>query len=188
MTRSDCDICGGSGSIRLPVRAKMSARYSDYNSSIEPTQSSRTYACPECGPSIDQERIALLYTKQDVSAHPSYMNDDRYHEAMLRDAAHCFVDMLLRDGYIKQERGSVDTDKMVYEIRSTLGVVSPSVVASMEARIAERQGEVAVEVANEAMRLINHWGSHYGTTTLSKVEACRFVQEAVRSIANPNRH
>lgn len=145
-------------------------------------ETSRTYACPECGPKVEHERIALYYTEDDASS--VYIGETGYQEAVSRRSAHAFVDMLLRDGYIKQMSGPVDKDRMTYTIRSELGVVSPSVVATLEARIAERQGEVAAKVADEAIRLIDHWGSHYGTTTVRKDEAARFVREALKNVTS----
>jgi hypothetical protein len=184
MARYDCDVCGGSGSIALPLRQKLAAFASGAGDIAPIRNTSRTYACPECGPSVDQQRIALLYTSQSVAAHETQMGDGRFRTAMLRDAAHAFVDLLLAGGYIKQSEGPLDKDRRQFEIRSELGVVSLSVVATLKARIAERQGEVAALVADEAVRLIDQWGSHYGHATLRKDEAARFVREALKTVTS----
>jgi hypothetical protein len=153
---------------------------SDSKISPSSVETARAFPCPECAPKVDHERIALVYSEVQASA--QYSAEPEYQAAILRDAAHAIVDELLRGGYIKQVVGDLDNMSMSNPIRCTLGVVSPSVVATMEARIAERQGEVADRVAEEAKRLIGVWGSHYGHTTLTKDQACRSVSEALDAI------
>ena len=73
---------------------------------------------------------------------------------------------------------------MSFGVRATLGVVSPSVVASMEQRIAQNQQAVAQEVAKEAAGLIATWNSrHYGPNGyISKDQAISEVKAALSAV------
>jgi len=183
MAQHDCDICSGAGKIRLPVYGRVPAVYSDSGEiTAKPAETSRTFACPQCGPKVEHERIALVYARATCAA--EFVNEPGYDEHVKRDAAHRLADELLKGGFITYARSSVDELRRTFKITSKLGVVSPSAVATMETRIAERQGDVAAKVVDEAVRLIDTWGSYYGRETVTKSEAARFVREALRNVTS----
>jgi hypothetical protein len=121
-------------------------------------QSSKEFPCPECAPKIPEERVAILEFGATIRA---FGGDPRYEEAMRKDAAHSLVDAILRKGFIQFRKGPIDKFDMHYELTGRLGVVSPSVVSSMEDRISERQDKVAREVVALAAEKIRIWGSYY---------------------------
>src|SRR5713226_8423809 len=89
-------------------------------------------------------------------------HDPEYIEHVKYTAAHGLIEEIIKGGYVKIESGQPDTRELRQEFRVTLGVVSQKQVATLEQRIAQRQIEIAQEVAVEATYQINNWGSYYG--------------------------
>lgn len=177
-----CNICGGSRKIRLPLRHPVSVSLSDADMSIDPRPSSKEFACPECAPKVPEERVAILEFGASITAYPK--DDAGYEEAARKTAAHSMVHELLRAGFIQFRKGPVDEFEMRYELVGRLGVVSTSVVASMEERIAERQTEVAKEVANRAAQQVAVWGSYYtgNNGSISKAQAIDAINQAAQAV------
>lgn len=188
-----CDICGGRRIIVLPVMPRLSLSVQD--ASFEPyatTITKREFPCPQCAPTTHEDRIdvATVGSEQTVRG-PGLMHDRVFRDAMEREVAHGIAHFLLDHGYINfQWREPVSiSDAECFpppelSVRGTVGVVAPAVVASMEQRIAERQEEFAAEVVEEAIRQIDHWGSYYGHTGLSKAQAADSVRTAVKGVRN----
>lgn len=183
----DCDICDGSGYIRLPVRPRVSAVTTESTDvQVSPSPSTRTYPCPQCANVVSDDHVKVLDYNMMVDA--LYMSNQNYLPEMKRAAAHAMADRLAADGFVTY-RISKDEDAFGKKrLRAELGVVSPAHVATLEARIAERQAEVATEVANEARRLIDNWGSYYGQTGLSKSDAYREIGEALKNVLRRRGH
>lgn len=186
-----CDICGGRRIIVLPVMPRLSLSVQD--ASFEPyatTITKREFPCPQCAPTTHEDRIdvATVESEQTIRG-PGLMHGRGFRDAMKRDVAHGIAHFLLDHGYINfQWREPVSiSDAECFpppelSVRGTVGVVAPAVVASMEQRIAERQVEVAAEVVAEAAHLIGNWGSYYGHTSLSKSDAYREIDQALKNV------
>lgn len=173
-----CDICNGRGKVRLPVYREASVRY-DEAASISPAMdtANREYPCPECSPRPDVVNVELFRTRHDIDSRIPVDARERY----VRDqAAHMMAEALKNSGHLRITVGQLDTRRMCHPVNATLGVVSQSVVASMEARIAEKQAEVATQVVDLAIDKISHWGSHYGHTMLHKEQAYASLREALK--------
>lgn len=155
----DCPVCGGRRKIRLPLIFPVSAlapsRRDMSPSTIEAT--SKEFACPECSPSASEEKVAILEFGAEVAA----IREPGYDDHARKQVAHLLVHELLSRGMIRFQRGDVDEFDRSYRLQGRVGVVSTSVVASMEDRIAARQQEVAREVALRAADEVSRWGSHY---------------------------
>lgn len=116
---------------------------------------------------------------------PAYPNEDAgYEEAIRRSAAHAVVDKLLKDGFVAFRKSPIDEFNMRYELTGRVGVVSTAVVASLEERIAERQTEVAKQVASRAAEQIAVWGSYYtgNEGAITKAQAIDAINRAVELV------
>lgn len=97
---------------------------------------------------------------------------------MMTYSAHRLAGALLDRGLIRFERGPDDPMRVVTPFRATIGVVSPSRVATMEERVAERQEEFARQVVAEAETQIRAWGPSW----LHKTHVLDEVGAALRQV------
>lgn len=178
MTNSRCEICRGSGLVRLPIYRTASVTAFDNSAQII-EESARNYPCPECADLVPQERLALVQYHSLVDAR---CTDQEYIEAANNDAAHMLVGALLKGGFIRFEHGKKDARRLTFPVQATIGVVSTKHVATMEERIAERQDTFACEVIAEAALRINEWGSSAGTGAIYKTQAIDELSLALRRL------
>jgi hypothetical protein len=178
--RKQCDICRGSRVIRLPIYRPLSVSAGPAFEAESIEASSREYPCPECGHKVDMDRVAVL----DVHSRIDLRYEDQPFEQHIRDhLAHLLVDHLLRGDYITFEKGEPDTHSVSRAIVASLGVVSKSQIATFEQRLALRQDQLARVAAEEAIKQIDNWGSHYGRTGIAKDDAAKFIRDAVKRIS-----
>lgn len=183
--KADCVICRGSGVIRLAIYRR--TRIGDFNTEsiadAEPIaeESSRSYPCPECSDRLPQERLAVV---QYHSLLDSEINDPEYVRHAKHVAAHELVAGLLKNGFIRFERGPNDARDLQFPMMATIGVVSLKTVATLEQRIAERQDELAREVVSEAAKQIRIWRSAYtgDDGTIHKGQAVDSIQAALTRV------
>ncbi len=175
--KHDCDICGGPGKVRLPIRFRALAFSIDEEPKM--VDSSREYPCPECA---DVTRLERVQAAREETFAATYIKEPGFLDHVRRGLAHQLAGHLLEHGYIKFERGPQDEQNMRFQMRGTVGVVRPGQLDNLEERIAERQVEVAQEVANEAVKQINNWGSHYGHSEILKRDANRMVGDAIKIV------
>lgn len=178
MTNSRCEICRGSGLVRLPIYRTAAVTAFDNSAQII-EESARNYPCPECADLVPQERLALVQYHSLVDAR---CTDKEYIDAANEDAAHRLVGALLKGGFIRFEHGKKDARGLTFPIQATVGVVSTKHVATMEERIAERQDEFAREVINEAGRGIESWGTSAGEGAIYKSQAIDELNLALRRL------
>lgn len=180
-----CVVCQGSKRIRLPLYLQLSAvGFMDADTIPECHESSREYACPECSKEevVPYRRVGAVKARQmmdDLRMTPEHKS--HWREATVRTLSLSLVDHLLKAGYIKAE----DIPADAYHpgaVEVTLRAVAPADVASFDQRVVERQMEVAAEVAEEAKRLIDNWGSYYQHRGISKDNAHREIDAAVRNV------
>lgn len=178
MTKYNCEICRGSGTIRLPLYRSL-ARFNPEAVSATIEESSRQYPCPECSEQVQFARVGIVGAIHEIDTR---IEDPEYIEHVKHTAAHSLIEEIIKGGYVKIESGTPDTRKLNREFRVTLGVVSQKRVATLEERIAQRQIEIAQEVAVEAQFQINNWGSYYGHADILKRDATRMVAEAIKTV------
>ena len=177
--RKDCDICRGSGFIRLPVYQRVSAISLSAGDTV--MENSRSYACPHCRLVMQEDRISVI---EHYSCVDSRIDDPGFFRHAKDHAAHNLVGSLLDGGFIKFERGEDDLRELSFALRATVGVVSVAHVSSLESRISAHQEALAHEVINEAERKILVWGSSYSgaSGSISKQQAIDSVHEALRRV------
>jgi hypothetical protein len=178
--REQCDICQGNRVIRLPIRRPVSASVIPIFEAESIDASSREYPCPECGHKVDMDRVAVL----DVYSRIDLRYEDQPFEQHIRDhLAHMLVDHLLRGDYIAFEKSEPDRYTISQAMVASLGVVSKRQVATFEQRVAQGQDQLARAVAEEAIKQINNWGSHYNRHGIAKDDAAKLIRDAVRTIS-----
>lgn len=183
MTKHDCDVCQGRGLVRLPIYRPLKVTAIDI--APEPVESSRQYPCPECGDAVSIGHVGALREESFVA---SYINEPGFIEHVKEGLAHLLAGQLLKDGYIKFRRGPTDSQEMRFQMVATVGVVHPSKLDTLEQRIAERQDVVAREVANEAVRQIDNFGSYYGHADILKQTARHLIEESLQTILKRRAH
>lgn len=179
MTRHNCDICQGRGTIHLSVYQELK--------NVGPTVTPeavceiyyRDYACPECSDVTPVVRVHALKTETFVA---SYIEDPRFIEHAQESLALQLAGYLLRNDYVEFKQGPEDLNSLRWEMIATIGVVAKSKLDDIEARIAARQLEVANQAIEEAKFQVSNWGSHYGHSDILKSDALRLIGDAVRSV------
>jgi hypothetical protein len=179
MTKYDCEICRGRGTIRLPIYRRVAAFVVDAATASVMEESAREYPCPGCSESIPFARVGIVGA---LKVMDTRIDDPKYIEHVKHACAHSLIEEIIKGGYVKIERAPPDTQQMRQELRVTLGVVSQKQVATLEERVASRQIEIAQEVANEAEAGINNYGSYYGHADILKRDATREVREAIKTV------
>ncbi len=181
MAKQDCEICQGRGVVRLPIYSRLSAVYFQSELTVEqmPRPSSREYGCPECGLAVNEGKVAVLdaHVMVDTRAPAEYEVHAR------RNAAHRLVDMLLERDYITFSTYEHNSRDLKRPVVATLAVVSKGAAAAMEERLRQRQDQLAKAVADEAIKQIDNWGSHYGRAAVSKEDAGRFIRVALNDVS-----
>lgn len=178
-----CTVCQGSKRIRLPLYHEMSVhQLQDYIP--EPVESSREYACPECSKDevVPYRLVGAVSARRmmdDLRMTPEHKS--HWRETAVRTLSLSLVDHLLKAGYIKAEDIPAD-EYHPGAVEVTLRAVAPQDVATFDQRVAKRQMEVAAEVAEEAKRLIDNWGSFYGCASIDKGTAHREIDAAIRNV------
>jgi hypothetical protein len=176
--REDCAICGGSGKIRLPVRTLVCITSGASN--IPLTMPIREYECPECGPPIPQEKIMVIQAEEWVDER---IKDEDFWIHVKRSIGHQMGRLLVDEGMVVFEKRREDTPNFSYRegyfLRGKLGVISPRVVATFEARVAERQKMVAVQVVDQAIKDIRNYGAFYSAPSIQKDIAVNLLLECL---------
>lgn len=178
---SVCPICCGAKKVRLPVREPVSA----YDPMRTPSVGTmREYACPECTYKVPVDQVAIVDSRVLVGA--IELDTSKAGADLVRHVENAAIYKLMlalvSGGYIKVARAPLVGSVHAYPFTATIGVVSKSAVATMEARIAERQDLVAHAVEGEAVRQLHEWGSNRGTQNISKAMARQIIGDAVRVV------
>lgn len=179
MTKADCPVCRGAGTIRLPLYRGIAV--------VEPTdtglaEANRTYPCPECADTIPHERLHIIrYTTR---ADARLATTPYYITAIQSNMARGIAHRLLEAGLIQLSRGPDDDRTLQFEAMATLGVAAPTEVQSLEARIAEHQDQLANAVIHEASVQIATWRSAYQGEggAIEKSMAIRMLHNALGQV------
>ena len=155
--RYDCEVCCGAGLVRLALHRAV--RAAPFDAAIEPTveQSWRDYPCPECADMIPLARVA---TVEFHSLLDTRIHDPEFTKHARRRAVQGMLAGIFNKGFVTFEMGKPNTYQMTRPMIATLGVVSPTKIASIEERVAQRQNLVAQAVLDRAARRIRAWASN----------------------------
>lgn len=173
---SECVICQGAKTIKLPVCRRVSFTFDASESMDAPEEMSRTYECPECsGKQAGEEKVSIIYGETTIR--DGYGNEKGVAESVARELARMTADKLLRDGLIEIKQEKRGNDILFY---SKLGAVSPRAVHRLEARAFDKMKEMLGNVLTRARESIAVWGSHYtgNEGMISKQQAMDYVEAA----------
>lgn len=174
---TECPVCRGARFVRLPLYHP--ATFTEVDSGpLGSCEAYREIACPDCTDQVPFNRLGVLKEVKAIEQ-TGTLEEAQIRGIPTRQAVHAMVDRIMRDGLMAVEK--VPTTRG-YQLRCTLGVVAPHHVATFEERVAERQFEVANEVAEDAAREIEVWGSYYGQQTIHKSQALQSIAAALRKV------
>lgn len=178
-----CPVCRGEKRIRLPLMHQLTTADFDPDAAMRPVESSREYDCPECGPTrIKVEKFSAMKVKTFMEADQmSEATKTWWRENVSKHMGRMIAERLIDDGMIeftKLEPDAYHGDGM----QASIYVATPKHWEPIEERIAARQMDVADEVANEASRRIENWGSYYTVHEIGKGTAQREIADAVRYV------
>jgi hypothetical protein len=181
MSVEPCPVCQDTKSICLPLRHQVTCTPENEMPTLQ--ENSRYFDCPECVLKIKTEKFKAGKIK-------TYMDHDQFrtpeqkawwHEGAMRSMGRMIAEKLIEDGFIEFET-LPSTEYHPEGLQAKFYGALPKHFEPMEARIAERQMDVAAEVAEEAKRLIDNWGSYYHVRTISKDEAHREINAAIENV------
>lgn len=179
-----CDICGGTGHIRLTRRRPVSVLVPTTTAIDTDMEAAyREFACPECrvAETANDTHISVLQCEKIYD--PRYEDEERFERHIRQSVAHDLVDELLRSGLIGFSTRKGDDPYGDNRLRARIGVVSPEFVKSMGRRATEIAADMLDGVADRAAAQISNWGSLYSGPEgmIEKGMAMRFVREAFRA-------
>ena len=173
-----CEICCGERIIRVPVYCEVATEPNIRTPLERPGY--REYPCPECmDSSVPFERLGLIKNVQDG---PSRLSKSENFLKSIRARAAQEIGMgMLERGYIRFEQSEPDS-RGIFQMRATVGAVSPVHVAKLEERVRARQFEVAGAAIAEAISQVNNWGSEYRVSTVQKEQAAHLLRDALQIV------
>lgn len=176
-----CNICNGSRSINLPITQRLRLSIEGQPKFEKPEKTYKTYACPECCASVAEERVLTVgatATIRDV-----YDCDD-YRHAIKQTIAQTLARALLDKECITFEETPRTDNDFKTEITGTIGVVSASYVANLQARANAAARPLLEQAATLAIENIRQWGSAYGHIRVDKDHAAREINAAIDKVLN----
>lgn len=177
-----CMVCQGRQWIRLPLYRSVSAVQPfdpDRTPVIE--ENSRQYDCPECVKKVRCERVGALKVKNLMEPHMTPAHEAWWREHATKFMTAMIADRLLESGFVKFE--PIPADKFHAEgIMATVRAVMPKDMNPFDNRVTDEAIEIAEEVGEEAIRLIDNWNSYYCAAEILKQDARREVRDAVRTV------
>lgn len=174
-----CDICGGSGYIRIPRRTKLVVGGADILQ-IDFRSAYGEYTCPECksGESVEHTHVRVIEAKMHFDTR--YHDEEGYKDYLKQQAASAIGAELLKAGCIRFNFS--DINPYLGQMVASAGIVSAEFVADLDERAKRKLPAVLDGIGDAATEKIRNWGSHYTGTDgpISKEMAIRFVLEAFR--------
>lgn len=183
-----CEICQGRRAIDIPVyRAFDPGETVPEVLDNRVAPGSRTFACPECGPWAESDRLAVVRQEGGISI--KLEADPRYLEHAKRDFAYKLGVALLEKGFIRFEDGLVDERRHSRTIYATVGVIASKTVANFEERVKAKSLDLAAEVIKAAIHEVRNWGSYYRGHhgDISKDRAAELMESAYKAVTGKYR-
>lgn len=182
-----CDICRGEQVVRLQVVKELSLDVMSASIPMELDVAYRIFPCPQCS---EQVGIGVLRTCfHETTASQYRLKREPTFQDRVRDGlAHNLADQLLNDNLIRfEERPSAEFNPLYgseggMDVRATIVVCPSDRIDTLEAKIAERQYEMADQVTRVALGEIELWGSQFEVNHLSKAQASRLVRSSLEMV------
>lgn len=176
----ECPVCRGRGSIHLPLHHDVSVHQLQDDMPIM-VESSRLYDCPECVSKVPYRRIAACRVVALMDADMQPETKKWWKENAAKRMAADIARRLIDEGYVEFEE-IPEQEFHRGGMSALIRVVAKKDVATFEQRVAARQMEIVDELALEAKSQIDNWGSYYGWEQISKAEAHRQIDDAVKAV------
>ena len=129
--------------------------------------------------------VQVLQYRQSVSAHDqhAFEREPGFLDHCRDRAARAIAETALRDCSVYRRIDPPKDDPAGETVHMwSIGLERDTdAIKLMEAQIKAEAGKIAERVADEAIRQIEHWGSHYGRRDIEKDQAARFIRAAVLS-------
>jgi hypothetical protein len=127
-----CDVCGDVGAVVLPSREGPVKRF----------------PCPQCAPMVNMERIVSLAASTTLQR--KYLDDESYRAHIRLELADALTKTLINAKHARFMEREPDRNGDVL-VSCYIEVVGPATAPRLEARIAERQRELADAWAKQAI-------------------------------------
>lgn len=181
--KRDCLVCCGRGSVTLAhIQPMTVAMVSGDDPGCQWERRSADYPCPACALKVSMDETATFAADTKIAT--EWLEEPRALQCAKESATHRIAVKLVELGMVTFDIAKAKDPWKPSTVTAVLGVISPKATASVEERIAERQLDVAQEIANTAKAKISHWGSYYSGNDggISKGLAMSYVDEAVRDV------
>lgn len=193
---NDCDICGGSRKIELPVIPKFVVTEKEPGHTVGATITcgTREFPCPQCQRYAAEDRVRIYETTHRMRIYetthrmPGHLlsPNEVAERGAKRSIARQIGDAMLADGMIRFDWREVPEIREKY-LKAKTAVVSPSVVASIEERSKDLAEKFARFVVNSAVNEIALWDAENSGIRgpITKPDAIVAVKAALeRCLAN----
>jgi len=168
--RRDCEICCGTGRIRLPVYRRLTAVPPKIEDAVTLDEVSRFYPFPECSDLVPLERVETITWHTHLDSRIESPDFERHARGTL---AAQLVGKLSERQLIAFEEGHSNPHSLRKALVASVNALSPRQAATIEERIARRQYDVARLVADRARILIGEWAPGALTKEVAKREIDR---------------
>jgi hypothetical protein len=172
-----CEVCRGARVIRLPLYREATVSFEVTAAKIE--ESYRDFPCPECAPlaAIDKVRVVECHFQADTR----YEGEEGYRKYIVGHGAQVLAREIEKAGLIRMQHTPADSRELKRGYRLSVGVVSPKVVADLDAQREAAEDAFAGLVVEIAGYQIGNCGSRYGRSDISKRDAKHMVSEALKN-------
>lgn len=171
-----CLVCRGEKKILVPLYRPVSVSFEDTAEKIE--ESYRSYPCPECAPlaAVDKVRVLNCHFQADTR----YEGDQGYREHIIGHGVNLLAHEIEKAGLVRIQHTPANSRELKRGYRLSVGVVSPNIVADLDAQRQSAEDAFAELVVQIAAYQIDNWGSHYGHSDILKRDAKQMVADAFR--------
>lgn len=130
-----CDVCGDSAAIVVPSREG----------------SVKRFPCPQCSPLTNIAHVMSIGAS--VMLNRAYMDQEAYKKKIRADLVEALADAMVTQGHIKFVQSEPNKQGDVF-IRAYTALVAPNIAPKLEARIAERQRDIADAWCKRAIQMV----------------------------------
>jgi predicted HTH transcriptional regulator len=181
---SQCQLCGGSGTYRLPLLMETLPVYIPVHVE-EPTATiqMQLVQCPVCHPGAVQDQINILGVSQILELTGIREADVDRRQHVMKSVGRSLGEHMVEKGFVKFREAPVyHSPHASTRIIAEVGVVSAEVRDTIEARQNEKSLEDVERAMDHLVAEVNHWGSHYGRTDIEKRRVGQIAGEIVQKL------
>lgn len=171
-----CQVCRGERKVRLPLYRPVTVSMDA--TALKMAETYREYPCPECAPpaAVDKVRVLECHFQADTR----YEGQQGYREHIIGHGVTVLAHEIEKAGLVRIQHAPADSREMKRGYRLSVGVVSPNVVADLDAQREAAEDKFAELAINLAAAEIQNWGSYYGHPEILKRDATRMLSDGLR--------